>query len=169
MTDKPKRFEPTIRRSVQATAEVYFPQNDDGVPDWQETDMVERTMHYLEELPPETSFKIRLLYVVVEWLGPLGFAGLGRFSKKSLAFRQRVIHRWAHWNFFLYRMLFDALKAQLTMTYLSHPLLPQHMGIWKTCSRETDPYNTPIRKGFLEQFAEEDAQKHGASAVEGTR
>src|SRR5699024_11087004 len=121
MEEKGTFFERTTRRSVQAVAEVYFPENDTGAPDWRQTQMVERTMSYLQSIPPRNRRLICWLYVAVEWLTPIWLAGVGRFSKRSLAFRKRVVHRWQTWDFIVFRLLSDALKAQLTMTYCSHP------------------------------------------------
>jgi len=147
----------TVRASVQATAEVYFPENDFGAPDWRETDMVERTILYLQDIPPNTRPMLYLLFFAVEWLAPFLLAGLGRFSKRSLPFRQRAIRRWNTWNFIVFRFLAEGLKAQLTMTYMSHPLVQEHMGVWKACAREADPYQRPLRPDFLAQYAVEDA------------
>lgn len=159
MEPKSTWVERTTRASVQAVAEVYFPENQEGAPDWRETDMVERTVEYLKIIPPENCRLVRLLFVLVEWLTPLWFAGVGRFSKRSLAFRKRAVHRWQTWDFIVFRLLSDALKAQLTMTYCSHPSVQKYMGIWKSCSREADPYPIPTRKGYLEEFAAKDADK----------
>lgn len=159
MEKKGSFLERTTRASVQAVAEVYFPENDLGAPDWKQTQMVERTMAYLMTIPPRNRRLIRILYMAVEWLAPLWLAGIGRFSKRSLAFRKRAVHRWQTWDFIVFRLLSDALKAQLTMTYCSHPAVQKYVGVWKTCAREADPYPFPTRTGFLEAFVEQDAQK----------
>lgn len=154
--------QPFIERSahagVQAVAEVYFPENDLGAPDWRDTKMVERTMSYLKTLPPINRRMIYMLYAAVEWLTPLFLAGIGRFSKRSLAFRTRAVRRWQNWDFVLFRLLSDGIKAQITMIYCSHAAVQKHLGAWKSCSREADPYPLPTRKGFLESFAENDAE-----------
>lgn len=150
-------MERTVRATVRATAEVYFPKNDFGAPDWEDTDMVERTVQYMKDIPPSARPLLYVLFVAVEWAAPFLLAGVGRFSKRSLPFRERAIRRWNTWNFIVFRVLAEGLKAQLTMTYVSHPLVQKHMGVWKSCERENDPYDFPIRHGFLEQFAADDA------------
>lgn len=157
MEAKQTFMERTARATVRATAEVYFPTNDFGAPDWRDTDMVERTMEYLKDIPPSARPMLYVLFFAVEWLAPFLLAGLGRFSKRSLPFRERVIRRWNTWNFILFRFLAEGLKAQLTMTYMSHPLVQEHMGVWKACERAVDPYQRPVRPDFLAQFAAEDA------------
>jgi hypothetical protein len=37
---------------IEGTAEVLYPENDFGAPDWRSTDMASRTLRYLEDLPP---------------------------------------------------------------------------------------------------------------------
>lgn len=159
MGQKSTFVERSTRACVAAVAEVYFPENDAGAPDWRETEMVDRTMHYLTTIPPQNRRLLHVLFLAVQFLTPLWLAGIGRFSKRSLAFRQRAVRRWQTWDFIVFRLLSDALKAQLTMTYCSHPSVQKYLGIWKTCARDADPYDTPTRKGFLEEFAEQDAQR----------
>lgn len=159
MEKKGSYFARTARRSVQAVAEVYFPENEFGAPDWRDTDMVNRTMAYLQTIPPTNRRMIYLLYIAVEWLAPLWLAGIGRFSRRSLAFRKRAVHRWQTWDFIVFRLLNDGLKAQLTMLYCSHATVQRYLGVWKSCARSADPYQTPTRKGFLEEFAQQDSQK----------
>lgn len=134
-----------MRRSVGATAEVYFPVNQVGAPDWQSTEMVPRTMAYLEELPPQTRSLLHLLFLVVEFLAPFLLAGLGRFSSRSLAFRERAIARWDSSGFFLFALLAEGLKAQLTMMYMSHPSAQHYLGAWKTCDNPNDAMHLPVR------------------------
>lgn len=151
----------SVRAGVQATSEVYFPENDFGAPDWRDTEMVERTMQYIISLPPNSRTLLRFLFVAVEWLAPFLLAGLGRFSKRSLPFRLRAVRRWNTWNFILFRFLADGLKAQLTMTYVSHPLVQEALGVWKSCEREADPYRFPTRPDYLASYAQADAQARG--------
>lgn len=102
-------------------------------------------MTYLRQLPEPPRQLVYLLFLTIEWLAPFLLAGVGRFSNRSLALRERAIGRWSRSRFFLYGVISEGLKAQLTMTYMSHPLVQQHMGVWKTCARDQDPYNTPVR------------------------
>lgn len=159
MGQKSTFVERATRASVEAVVEVYFPENDTGAPDWRDTEMVDRTMYYLTTIPPQNRRLLHILFLAVQFLTPLWLAGIGRFSKRSLAFRKRVVNRWQTWDFIVFRLLSDALKAQLTMTYCSHPAVQRHLGVWKTCARDADPYPFPTRKGFLEEFAEEDARR----------
>lgn len=133
-----------VADNVGAVSEAMFPKNDFGAPDWEDAEMVPRTLAYLDVLPPRGSNLLVLLYVVVEFTSPLFFVWPGRFSKAPLSRRKHVLEKWrTHW-FSPLKLLFDGLKATLFMTYLSHPKLQEYMRAWKSCDRPLDPYTFPI-------------------------
>lgn len=147
----------SARASIGAVSEVYFPENDFGAPDWRESEMVSRTLEYMDRLPKAPRLMLYALFVAIQWLTPFLLAGVGRFSKRSLPFRERAIRRWNTWNFILFRYLADGLKAQLMMTYMSHVSVQRYMGVWKACEREADPYGTPIDADFFDNYTYTDA------------
>lgn len=134
-----------VRRGVTATAEVAFPENDFGAPDWKQTQLVERTLNYLTLVPPRARLLITVLYVAIELGSPFTLSGLRPFSKLPVAQRDRAMRRWKSSSFVLYRIVYDGLMAQLKMMYLSHFAVQRYLGVWKSCERDADPYNSPIR------------------------
>lgn len=133
-----------VADSAGAVSEAMFPSNDFGAPDWKDAEMVPRTVTYLEVLPPRSRNLLMLLYVAVEFSAPLLLVWPGRFSKAPLSRRKNVLAKWrTHW-FYPLKMLADGLKAQLCMTYLSHPTLQDYIRAWKSCDRPLDAYSFPI-------------------------
>lgn len=132
-----------LEDAVRAISEVMFPENDINAPDWRETEMVARTREYLRVLPPRSRRLLYLLFVAVELAAPVLLVWPGRFSRAPYARRRKVLLRWRTSWFAPYKLLADALKAQLCMTYMSHPAVQQHMGVWKACDRPEDPFTLP--------------------------
>ena len=129
--------------TITAIAEVLFPPNDLGLPDWRETDLVPRTTRYLDNLPRPSRNLLVLLFLVVEWAAPILAPGWRRFSKRSPAGRLAAIRRWRGSRFYLLRQIGDSIKAVLTMMYLSHPKAMAAIGIYKHCVNADDPLKVP--------------------------
>jgi hypothetical protein len=141
--------ERSVAASIGAASEVMFPANDHGAPDWKQTDMVERTMDYLTELPPHMRHLVMFMFLAIEFLCPFLLVGPGRFSRQPAARRLRGLLRWRSSRFILYFLLCDALKAQLCMMYMSHPAVQRYMQAWKSCERENDPLGLPVRENVF--------------------
>lgn len=137
--------------AVRAISEVMFPANDIGVPDWQQTEMVARTQEYLTILPPRSRNLLYLLFVAIELGAPLLFVWPGRFSRAPYERRRKVLQRWRTSWFGPFKLLADALKAQLCMTYMSHPAVQEHMGVWKACERPEDPFRLPYHPDAFDE------------------
>jgi hypothetical protein len=130
-----------IRRAndgITATAEALFPENDFGAPDWKDTDLVKRMRAYLDVLPRPQRRLLLLLYVVVELVAPLFVPAFGRFSRMPAERRTEAIRGWRRARFILFRYLGDALKASMTMMYMSHPKVSAYIGEHKSCARPAD-------------------------------
>ena len=138
-----------VRRGIKGSAEACFPTNDFGAPDWQQAEVVDRTVAYIDLLSGRPRLLLLFLYSFIEIASPILLAGLLPFSMLSVAARQRAMTRWANSPFVLYNYLYDGLMAQQKMMYLSHPSVQRHLEVWKTCTRELDPYGTPLREGAL--------------------
>jgi hypothetical protein len=110
-----------------------FPENDLGVPDWRATRLVERTLEYIDELPPAQGRLIRSLFVVLELLGGLLVWRLCRFSRLAVAVREDAVRGWRASKAHLLRLLGDSLKAVLTMVYASHPAVMAYLGEYRSC------------------------------------
>jgi len=129
------------RRTLEglaAVAEAMFPPNDLGAPDWQDAEVVRRTLLYAEALPPAQGRLILALFLFVELAAPLLIPGLRRFSCVPLARRTAAIRRWRGSRFQPFRLLGDAIKASMTMMYMSHPKVSAYIGEYKTCARPGD-------------------------------
>lgn len=142
----------TATTSISAVSEALFPTNDLGAPDWRDTALVSRTRAYLDELPDEQRRLVTLLFVFVELACPLLTLTFRRFSKLTPERRTVAVQRWRrHW-FQPFTWLGDALKATMTMMYMSHPLVIAHIEGFKTCEREADPLNFRIDKDALKRL-----------------
>ena len=133
----------TSHHTITAAAEVLFPENDLGLPDWRETALVSRTMGYVENLPRPSRSLLVFLFFVVEWAAPILAPGLRRFSRRSPERRLAAIRRWRASRFYLLRQIGDSIKAVLTMMYLSHPKAIAAIGTYKHCVNPDDPLTVP--------------------------
>ncbi len=134
---------------MSAVSEALFPENELGAPDFRDTEMVGRTLEYIEELPPPQRRLLTLLFVFVELFAGLLLFAPRRFSKLRPARRAWAVRRWRRSNLFALRMLGDALKAAATMMYLSHPRVIAYLGAYKTCENPADPLPFPVRPRAL--------------------
>jgi hypothetical protein len=141
------------RAGIAAAAEALFPENDYGAPDWQSTEMVDRTNDYLEALPREQRRLITTLFLVLE-LGTLVLVqGFRRYSHVDVERRAEIIRTWRRSRFFVFRIVGDAVKATTTIIYMSHPLALAHIGAYKTCERPDDPLPFRVEPTALEKMA----------------
>jgi hypothetical protein len=123
---------------IAAAAEAMFPPNDLGAPDWQAAEVVPRTLLYVEALPLPQGRLVLALFLFVELAAPLLVPSLRRFSRLSLERRTAALRRWRGSRWAPLRLVGDALKAALSMVYLSHPLVSAFIGEYKTCARPAD-------------------------------
>jgi len=123
---------------VAAVAEAMFPPNDLGAPDWKAAEVVPRTLLYAEALPPQQGRLVLALFLLVELAAPLLVPDLRRFSRLSRERRTAALRRWRSSRWAPLRLVGDALKAALSMVYLSHPLVSAFLGEYKTCARPAD-------------------------------
>lgn len=142
-------FRNRARDGLSAMAEVVMPENDFGAPDWRQTSIVSRTFEYMAELPPRSRMLLMVLFAGIELATPLLLLRFSRFSRLSKERRLRAIERWSASSFVGFTLLGDAIKAVLVMMYLSHPLVSEYMGEYKSCSQPEDPLQLPIRPDAL--------------------
>ncbi|MEZ4265551.1 MAG: hypothetical protein R3F39_04170 [Myxococcota bacterium] len=134
---------------IRATAEVLFPANDLGAPDWRGADVVARTRLWLGELPPESRRLVTLLFIATELLAPLTVPSFGRFSRTSPERRLRALRRWRDSWFVPIRFFGTALEATMKMIYLSHPASMRYIGAYKTVAHPHDPLQLEVRPDAL--------------------
>jgi len=139
---------------VAAAAEAMFPEGVDGAPDWLSTRLVERTRAYLDELPPAPRRLLLMLYVTLEWGSPLTSGRVRRFSRLPVGEREALLRRWRVSRVRPLSIVADAVKAHLTMMYMSHADVLRHVGMYKTCVRPHDALVVPTRpRGAAETSA----------------
>jgi hypothetical protein len=130
---EPGFFDRIMLAGLGATVEGLFPENDVGAPDWKATELVPRTLEYFQLLPPPQRRLLWVLFFAVELLAPALMPGFRRFSRHSPRQRASAVRRWRRSPFFLLRVLGDALKASITMMYMSHPRVLAHIEERRTC------------------------------------
>ncbi|HEX3598221.1 MAG TPA: hypothetical protein VHU80_24100 [Polyangiaceae bacterium] len=113
---------------LSATVEALFPVNDQGAPDYLTTDLVARTLEYLELLPARQRRLLLSLFALVELAAPFLLVGWGRFSSVSVERRERAVRRFRSSSVAALRLVGDALKASTTMMYMSHPAALSYVG-----------------------------------------
>jgi hypothetical protein len=123
---------------LSATAEALFPVNDVGAPDYRTTDVVARMLSYLRLLPSRQRRLLLSLFAFVELGAPLLLLRLGRFSRLPVGRREQAIRRFRASSFLPMRVIGDALKASMTMIYMSHPAALDHVGASSGCGRALD-------------------------------
>jgi hypothetical protein len=134
---------------LRASAEALFPENDYGAPDFRATDLVGRTIEYLDALPAEQRRLIVLLFAFVE-LGALFLVfGFRRFSRIPVARREAIVRAWRRSRLLPLRLLGDALKATTTMIYMSHPAALAYVGVYSACERPGDALRVEVRRGVF--------------------
>ncbi|MEB2313654.1 MAG: hypothetical protein OZ921_16150 [Sorangiineae bacterium] len=140
-----------LRTSIAATSEAMFPENDLGAPDWKSTDLVARTLSYLEELPPYNRRLVTLLFLLIELGAVLLGAGLRRFSKLPASRRTDLIRGWRRSSFEPYRMVGDSVKAVTTMMYMSHLAVVRYIEEYRACEHPLDEHRIETRAGVFDR------------------
>jgi hypothetical protein len=146
-------LERRLTDGVRAASQGLFPENDLGAPDWRDTEMVRRTLAYIEELPPTQRRMLVFLFVFVELAAPLLLLTPRRFSKLSPEQRAAAVRGWRKSRFYLLRLLGDALKASTTMMYMSHPRVVAHIEEYRICEHSADALDYPLRPSELAGMA----------------
>jgi hypothetical protein len=143
------RLDRIADRALVAAMEALFPPNTVGAPDHQQARVAERLRAYLQEVPASHRRLVTLLFVFVEWAPPWVALYPRRYSKLSLASRQRLIRRWRGSALYPLRMVGDALKGLGTMIYCSHPDVLRYMGMYTVSPRDWDPLTVEARPDAL--------------------
>jgi hypothetical protein len=142
------------KAGLSATAEALFPVNDLGAPDYRTTDIVERTLSYLSLLPARQRTLLVCLFAFVELGAPLLLLRPGRFSRLPVARREQAIRSFRASSLLPVRVVGDALKACMTMMYMSHPAALAHVGAYAASPRPLDRLQVPVRADALERTSE---------------
>ena len=110
---------------VDAVGEAMFPAGGAVPYSSREAGVCDHTDRYLRALDPAKRLQIRLLFALVEhatlfFPGP-GIGGLRRFSSQGREAREAILRSWSSSGLALRRLLFQALRAVMTMAYLGTP------------------------------------------------
>jgi hypothetical protein len=132
-------FERAAHHGLSAAAEALFPENGYGAPDFKTTELVARTLSYLDELPAAQRRLLLSLFALVELGAPVLVPGFCRFSRLPVARREAVVRAWRQSRLLPLRLVGDALKATTTMMYMSHPAALTFVGAYSSCARPLDP------------------------------
>lgn len=134
---------------LKAAAEALFPENTIGAPDFRETKLFERSIEYFGVLPPKQRRLMFLLFVFVE----IGVPSLSfrprRFSKLSKERRLHLVRALRASRLYPFRLLGDAVKGVLTMMYMSHPRVIEHIGMFSACEHPKDALAYEVRSDAL--------------------
>ena len=120
MNKKSSFLDQIIRNNIEAQAEIFYTKNNQGVPDYQDVDLVSRTEEYLEILPPRQKKLLKSMFVAFEIFIPLAFLRFQPFSKLKKEGRIKIMKFLQRSKFYLIRSTFDSIKAVMAMMYLSH-------------------------------------------------
>ena len=133
------------RPGIKGAAEVLFPVNDFGAPDYHKTQVVKRFIDYLQILPRQQRFLLILLFMTLQYLFPLLVPALKPFSLISTKRREKAMRRWHSSKIFALRMLADAIKASLSMIYMSHKEVILYTEEFKPTRNNSDEFEVPVR------------------------
>ncbi len=146
------------RDGISAASEATFPKTDLAAPDFESTQMVERTLEYLDELPPAQRRLLIVLFVFVELGAVFLIFGFRRFSRLHVRRRTRAISEWRRSRFLALRVLGDSVKATTTMMYMSHPAVLEHIGEYRVCDRPLDRVRLRVLPDALARDASSEAE-----------
>jgi hypothetical protein len=121
-------FRPFAESGLGAAAEALFPVNDYGAPDFRDTALVPRVIAHWELLPERQRRLLVLLFALVELAAPLLVPCLHRFSRLPVERRESAVRAWRLSRVGVVRLVGDALKATLTLHYMSHPAALRYVG-----------------------------------------
>jgi hypothetical protein len=118
---------------VRAAADAAFPPGGAIPLSGTEAGIPAHIDRYLAALPPRNRTLIRLLFVLIEHATLIfqapGWDGFRRFSSLTLDQRMAVLEGWARSSIQPRRLVFQSLRAVLTMGYFASPAVLRAMGL----------------------------------------
>ena len=139
----------STRSGIAGTAEVLYPVNTFGAPDWLEAEVVANTLSYLAELPPHRGQLVGALFVAADVMLPAMLGARPGLPYVPLEKRQAAFERWYKEPFSPMGQFVGALKATLAMCYFGHPKVVSYIGTRKVCERPWDDYKVDVDVDFL--------------------
>lgn len=132
-------------RCLRAAAEALYPPSHNGAPDAEATELARRDEAYIRALPPSSRLQVMALYVAIELFAPILAPGGSFFSWRTPARRLAAVQGWRHSRIYPLRLLGNAVHAQLSMIYLSHPAVVAFIGEYKPVAYPGDAFQVEIR------------------------
>lgn len=139
-------FDRLYRDGLAAAAEALYPHDPGGAPDAAMVDLPGLVHANVLLLPPSQGFLLKLLFVAVELLTPFLSPWPARFSRRSASERLRIVRAWRASRLYPVRLLGNAVRATLQMSYLAHPAVLRAIGEYKTVPYAHDAFDVDIRQ-----------------------
>ncbi|MBW2267791.1 MAG: hypothetical protein JRH16_04375 [Deltaproteobacteria bacterium] len=118
---------------LTAAADTVFPPGGAISASGSDAEVAERTDVWIGEVAPFLRVLMRLLFFLVEhatlFFPAPGRRGFRRFSSLDAAQREAVMSGWAESSLGPRRLVFESLRAVLTMSYLSDPAVLRELGV----------------------------------------
>jgi hypothetical protein len=126
--------------ALSAAADAVFPAGGAISASGSDAEVAERTDNWLAEITVSMRVLVRLLLFLVEhatlFLPAPGRGGFRRFSSLAPEQRDAVLRGWAGSGLAPRRLVFQSLRAVLTMSYLSDPSVLRELGL---APRDVEP------------------------------
>jgi hypothetical protein len=134
-----------MKSIISGCAEIIYPKNNFGAPDWETVEITNRCADYLMQLPFKQRKRIYLVFLVFEYVFPLLFLKYKRFTKLSATNRQKIFNSLHNSKLYIFRLLFDAVKGILSMIYFSSPEVLLYIRYYKKCFNPDDSFEVRIK------------------------
>ncbi|RME93132.1 MAG: hypothetical protein D6767_01675 [Candidatus Hydrogenedentota bacterium] len=138
--------EKLLRKPLESIGRAFFPENDFGAPSWKDVDLVKRTLDMNKMLPPKTGRQLDLLYLAAYWIFPIFVFRIPPLSLYSTKTQTKIFQKMAASRNYFIRSLADAVKASITMVYMSHEKVVKYIGEKDHCPLPNDPFKIPKGK-----------------------
>lgn len=140
---------------LEAAAQATFPPGGAIPPSGGEAGIPAFTDRWLQVLPPRMRLLMRLLFFLLEhatlFFPAPGPGGFRRFSSLSPEQRANSLESWRTSRLFPRRLVFESLRAILTMGFFSHPPVLRQLGLapldFESPVCEADLLYPPIGRG----------------------
>ena len=135
----------SVFKTIEASCEVFFPENDEGVPDYRQTNLAQFTYDYLMLLPPKQIFLLKMFYILLGFFPQLLFSSFRKLHNLSPEKRSRLFKRIEKSKIYRLRLIIDGLKANLRMIYLNRPEALAFVGEYRLRKYENDSLEIETR------------------------
>lgn len=114
---------------VHAVSDVMFPDGGAVAVSGRTADITGYIDRYLGWHAPSLRFLVRLMFALIEHAPLLFVPTLKRFSDLPAEAQERYLAGWEHSRFYPRRMVFQSLRALMSMAYLASPDVERAIGV----------------------------------------